>query len=87
MNDDRLYANYSFVQGEYISNMEIKYGGAVGGFIMTTNVQMYTPILDVSSGSGGDSATGQRMLYMSGEVHSHLGAHYVSRLRVYFDTC
>ena len=86
MNDERLVANYSFAEGEHISEMDLYYGVGIDGFTMTTNVQTYPHI----RGTGGfqhTAATGQQLLFVSGEVHEYMGNHQIARLRFYFDAC
>ena len=86
MNDDRLFANYSFAEGEYISQLYLYYGIGIDGFTLTTNVQTY-PHIRSTGGWTHNAATGQRLMFLSGELHEYFGIHQVSRLRVYFDTC
>ena len=86
MSDDRLLANYSFVEGEYITSMTIYSGGGFDGFTMETNVRTYPHIL----GTGGylkPEVTGQRMLFISGQLYDHSGVTVIGGVRVYFDIC
>ena len=86
MNDDRLFANYSFVEGEYITSMTLYSGQGLPGFSFTTTVQMYPHILGIG-GSLMPLATGQRVLFMSGGLYEFSGNMMVSRVWIYFDTC
>ena len=86
MNDDHLVANYSFAEGEYISELDLYYGIVIDGFTVTTNVQTF-PHIRGTGGWAHTAATGQRLLFVSGEVHEYFGYHQISRLRVYFDAC
>ena len=86
MSDDRLMVNYSFAEGEYITSMSMFAGVGLDGFTMETNVREYDHIL----GNGGNQmppATGQRMLFISGELHWYINWQQVTRVRLYFDTC
>ena len=86
MSDDRLVANYSFAEGEYIASMTIYAGGVLDGFTMATNVQTY-PHAFGTRGKLMPPASGQRLLFMSGELNEPFGFTMVTGVRVYFDTC
>ena len=78
--------NYFFAEGEYITSMSMFAGVGLDGFTMETNVREYDHIL----GNGGNQmppATGQRMLFISGELHWYINWQQVTRVRLYFDTC
>ena len=53
---------------------------------METNVQTYPHILG-SEGYLRPQVTGQRMLFISGELYEHSGVTVISGVRVYFDAC
>ena len=82
MDDDHLVANYTFAEGEYISEMDLYYGVGIDGFTMTTNVQTY-PHIRGTGGWAHTAATGQWLLFISGEVHEYFGNHQLSRVRFY----
>ena len=86
MNNNQLVANYSFAEGEYITSMTIQAGGRLGGFTMETNIQTSPHTLG-TGGSLKPPATGQRLLFVTGEVNDYNGDHHVSHVRFYFDTC
>ena len=84
--NNQLVANYSFVEGDYITSMTIQSGGRLDGFTMETNIRTYPYIV----GTGGrlkPPATGQRLLFVSGAVNDYNGDHHVSHVRFYFDIC
>ena len=86
MDNDRLVANYSFTEGEYITSMTLYSGMGVDGFSFITNVQAY-PHIRGTGGTPMPPTTGQRVLFISGEVHEYFVNHMVSKVRVYFDSC
>ena len=86
MSDDRLMANYSFAEDEYITRMTIYAGGGFDGFTIETNVQTYPHILG-TKGNLMPPAKGQRMLFMLGELKAIPGVTVVTGVRIYFDAC
>ena len=50
MNNNQLVANYSFVEGEYITSMTMQSGGRLDGFTMKTNIRTYLTLLALEAG-------------------------------------